>query len=186
MKSAKNYETILPFSCCPLVFPWFSQGLGGEKTFREVPVRDFWAAWEGLKHFRTRSDRFSDPVSLFQIIFRIDLKLFRGQFRSTGRLIFIHHQCWGVLPFLTIQRQRRIKILCPKDVPRILCTAGAELSKKRQHPPAPEVYKNQSPIYRRVAVNNGVTPVTPRRYAKASNLRLRVVFSGGGVRIFRT
>ena len=22
MKSAKNYETILPFSCCPLVFPW--------------------------------------------------------------------------------------------------------------------------------------------------------------------
>ena len=21
-KSAKNYETILPFSCCPLVFPW--------------------------------------------------------------------------------------------------------------------------------------------------------------------
>ena len=22
-KSAKNYETILPFSCCPLVFPWF-------------------------------------------------------------------------------------------------------------------------------------------------------------------
>ena len=23
-KSAKNYETILPFSCCPLVFPWKS------------------------------------------------------------------------------------------------------------------------------------------------------------------
>ena len=26
-KSAKNYETILPFSCCPLVFPWFRRTL---------------------------------------------------------------------------------------------------------------------------------------------------------------
>ena len=28
---------------------------------------------------------------------------------------FIHLQCWEVLPFLTIQRQRCINILCPKD-----------------------------------------------------------------------
>ena len=32
-----------------------------------------------------------------------------------GRLIFIHHHCWEVLLFLTIQRQRCMKILCPKD-----------------------------------------------------------------------
>ena len=32
-----------------------------------------------------------------------------------GRLILIHLQCWELLPFLTIQRQRCIKILCPKD-----------------------------------------------------------------------
>ena len=24
-KSVKNYETILPFSCCPLVFPFFPE-----------------------------------------------------------------------------------------------------------------------------------------------------------------
>ena len=34
---------------------------------------------------------------------------------SSGRLIFIHLQCWEVLSFSTIQRQRCIKILCPKD-----------------------------------------------------------------------
>ena len=51
---------------------------------------------------------------------------------STGRLIFIHHQCWEALPFLTIQRQRCIKVL-------LNCQNG-------QHLPAPEVYKNQSPI----------------------------------------
>ena len=35
-KSAKNYETILPFSCCPLVFPWIYRGLSkgvGRKGF---------------------------------------------------------------------------------------------------------------------------------------------------------
>ena len=34
---------------------------------------------------------------------------------SFGGLIFIHLQYWEVLPFLTFQRQRCIKILCPKD-----------------------------------------------------------------------
>ena len=38
-----------------------------------------------------------------------------GRAPAGGRLIFIHHQCWEVLPFLTIQRQRCIIILCPKD-----------------------------------------------------------------------
>ena len=60
-----------------------------------------------------------------------------------GRLIFIHHQCWEVLPFCRFQRQRCIKILCPKEpdfyTPLALKTA------KRQHLPALVVYKNQSP-----------------------------------------
>ena len=60
-----------------------------------------------------------------------------------GRLIFIHHQCWEVLPFCRFQRQRCIKILCPKDpdfyTPLALKTA------KGQHLPALVVYKNQSP-----------------------------------------
>ena len=63
--------------------------------------------------------------------------------RNSGRLIFIHLQCWEVLPFCRFQRQRCIKILCPKDpdfyTPLALKTA------KGQHLPALEVYKNQSP-----------------------------------------
>ena len=61
-----------------------------------------------------------------------------------GRLNFIHHQCWE-LPFCRFQRQRCIKILCPKDpdfyTPLALKTA------KGQHLPALVVYKNQSPIF---------------------------------------
>ena len=57
---------------------------------------------------------------------------------------FIHHQCWEVLPFCRFQRQRCIKILCPKDpdfyTPLVLKTS------KGQHLPALVVYKNQSPI----------------------------------------
>ena len=60
-----------------------------------------------------------------------------------GRRIFIHHQCWEVLPFCRFQRQRCIKILCPKDpdfyTPLALKTA------KGQQIPAPVVYKNLSP-----------------------------------------
>ena len=62
---------------------------------------------------------------------------------TNGRLIFIHLQCWEVLPFCRFQRQRCIKILCPKDpesyTPLALKTAEG------QHLPALEVYKNQSP-----------------------------------------
>ena len=49
-----------------------------------------------------------------------------------------------MLLFLTIQRQRCIKILCPKD-PEFY-TPLALNCQKGQHLPAPEVYKNQSPI----------------------------------------
>ena len=65
---------------------------------------------------------------------------------SFGRRIFFkHHQCWEVLPFCRFQRQRCIKILCPKDpdfyTPLALKTA------KGQHLPALVVYKNPSPIF---------------------------------------
>ena len=57
---------------------------------------------------------------------------------TSGRLIFIHLQCWEVLPFCRFQRQRCIKILCPKDpdfyTPLALKTA------KGQHLPALVVY----------------------------------------------
>ena len=64
---------------------------------------------------------------------------------GVGRLIFIHHQCWEVLPFCRFQRQRCTKILCPKDphfyTPLALRTA------KGQHLPALVAYKNQSPSF---------------------------------------
>ena len=60
-----------------------------------------------------------------------------------GRLIFIHHQCWEVLPFCRFQRQRciKIRVLRAQDfyTPLALKTA------KGQHLPALVVYKNQSP-----------------------------------------
>ena len=70
-----------------------------------------------------------------------------------GRRIFIHLQCWEVLPFCRFQRQRCIKILCPKDpdfyTPLALKTA------KGQHLPALEVYKNPSPNW----LNSSKSPV---------------------------
>ena len=66
-----------------------------------------------------------------------------GSASHFGRLIFIHLQCWEVLLVLTIQRQWCIKILCPKD-PEFY-TPLALNCQKGQHPPALEVYKNQSP-----------------------------------------
>ena len=61
-----------------------------------------------------------------------------------GRLIFIHHQCWEVLPFCRFQRQRciKIRVLGAQDfyTPLALKTA------KGQHLPALVVYKNQSPM----------------------------------------
>ena len=60
-----------------------------------------------------------------------------------GRLIFIHLQCWEVMPFCRFQRQRCIKILCPKDPD--FYTPLALKRAKGQHLPALEVYKNHSP-----------------------------------------
>ena len=65
---------------------------------------------------------------------------FEGNF---GRLIFIYLQCWEVLPFSPIQRQRCIKlrVLRAHDFYTPLnCEEGQHLS-------ALEVYKNQSPKF---------------------------------------
>ena len=64
-----------------------------------------------------------------------------------GRLIFIHLRCWEVLPFLTIQRKRCIKlrVLRAQD----FFTPLPLNCQKGQHLPAPVVYKNQSPLYSR-------------------------------------
>ena len=61
-----------------------------------------------------------------------------------GDLIFIHLQRWEALPFLTFQHQRCIKfrVLRAQD----FYTPLALNCQKRQHLPALEVYKNQSPI----------------------------------------
>ena len=69
-----------------------------------------------------------------------EMLVFRGK---SGTLILIHLQCWEVLPFLTIQRQRCIKILCPKD-PEFYTRVALNCQKGR-HLPALEVYKNHSP-----------------------------------------
>ena len=63
----------------------------------------------------------------------------------SGRLNFIHHQCWEVLPFCRFQRQRciKIRVLRAQDfyTPLALKTA------KGQHLPALVVYKIQSPNF---------------------------------------
>ena len=63
-----------------------------------------------------------------------------------GRLILIHLQCWEVLSFLTIQRQRCIKfrVLRAQDFYTLL----ALNCQKGQRLPALEVYRNQSPTCR--------------------------------------
>ena len=63
-------------------------------------------------------------------------------------IVFIHLQPWEVLPFLTMQRQRCVKILCPKDP--AFYTPLALNCQKGQHLSALEVYKNQSPTLRRI------------------------------------
>ena len=81
--------------------------------------------------------------------------------QEVSAIIFIHHQCWEVLPFCLFQRQRciKIRVLRAQDfyTPLALKTA------KGQHLPGLVVYKNQSPklqllstqIYRKVCV--GIT-----------------------------
>ena len=83
---------------------------------------------------------------------------FRG---ASGRLIFIHLQCWEVLPFLTIQRQWCIKILCPEDPD--FYTPLALNCHKGLHLPALEVYKNQSPSVRiRIRIRSRIAATAVR------------------------
>ena len=63
--------------------------------------------------------------------------------KKLGRLIFIHHQCWEVLPFCRFQRQRCIKIRVFRA--QDFYTPLALKTAKGQHLPALVVYKNQSP-----------------------------------------
>ena len=66
----------------------------------------------------------------------------------------MHLQCWEVLPFCRFERQRciKIRVLRAQDfyTPLALKTA------KRQHLPALEVYKNQSPIFSQL---NGIVRI---------------------------
>ena len=73
--------------------------------------------------------------------------------KSGDRFFFFHLSCWEVLPFLTIQRQRCIKILCPKD-PEFE-TPLALNCQKGQLLPAPEVKKIKvtQKIARKVALS---------------------------------
>ena len=79
-----------------------------------------------------------------------------------GRLIFIHLRCWEALPFLTIQRQRCIKSLCPKE-PEFYIPLALN-RQKGQHLTTPEVYKNQSPT-------------------KPQHLKIEMVFFSAGCRL---
>ena len=94
-----------------------------------------------LKVFHRRSKKkrcfLQGEASLLTVgVFLLTVELF-------GRLIFIYLQCWEVLPFLTIQRQRCIKLRVVGE--QDFYTPLALNSQKGQHLPAPEVYKNQSP-----------------------------------------
>ena len=75
----------------------------------------------------------------------------------SGRLIFIHLQCWEVLPFCRFQRQRciKVRVLRAQDfyTPLALKTA------KGQPLPALEVYKKQSPKKARKTAKTQPEPV---------------------------
>ena len=97
------------------------------------------------------------------------LSLTKGWLRKRvvfGRLLFIHLQCWEVLPFLTIQRQRCIKfrVLRAQD----FYTPLALNCEKGQHLPALEVYKNQSPSFGERTL---VPDFVPGEHAKVPSFR---------------
>ena len=87
--------------------------------------------------------------------------------RLFGRLIFIHLQCWEVLPFLAFQRQWCTKILCPKD-PEFYTPLELNCQEERQLP-ALEVYKNQSPTIfgNFVQQKGGVNKMGSQRFSPA-------------------
>ena len=114
--------------------------------FFGIPSRRPCARGAGLELINRRECRHSSAI--------LDRKEIAHPGALNGRLIFIHLQCWEVLPFCRSQRQRCIKILSPKDpefyTPLALKTA------KGQHLPALEVYKNQSLIKDRPILRGAV------------------------------
>ena len=90
--------------------------------------------------------------------------------RRAGRLIFIHLQCWEVLPFFTIQRQQCIKfrVLRARDFYAPL----ALNCQKGQHLPALEVYKNQSPKSAPPNRSRIASPKGPEKYLDAARQKL--------------
>ena len=92
-----------------------------------------WSAWH---------DKVQSPPNI-----KCRAQLLHLKANGSGRLIFIHLQCWEVLPFCRFQRQRCIKIRVLRA--QHFYTPLALKTAKGQHLPALEVYKNQSPrIYR--------------------------------------
>ena len=76
----------LPLQSLAVKKTFFCAKFGRWKTFKiswKVPVKFFQAAWEGLNNFHTRFGSFLGSFfHVFQTVFRIDLKVFQGQFRS--------------------------------------------------------------------------------------------------------
>ena len=98
--------------------------------------------WTKLPRVRLGRSRLHSPQLSFKPFRPEELRCM-----NFGRLIFIHLQCWEVLPFLTIQRQWCIKfrVLRAQNV----YTPLALNCQKGQHLAALEVYKNRSPIFPR-------------------------------------
>ena len=101
-------------------------------------------AYAALKAKKLRFGICDFEAQPFAISFRDLLAIFLQNLRFSRLLIFIHLQCWEVLPFCRFQRQRCIKIRVLRaqdfDTPLALKTV------KGQHLSALEVYKHQSPI----------------------------------------
>ena len=115
--------------------PSFSTVLGFSGISRISKFSRISRKWTFLKRPLFQKTPFSEPEKTSSE--------FGGMHSGSGRLIFIHLQCWEVLPFGRFQRQRCTKILCPKDP--VFYTPLALKTAKGQHLPALEVYKNQSP-----------------------------------------
>ena len=69
----------LPLQSLAVESNFICANFGRWKTFRKVPVGNFEAAGEGLKHFR---NRFGSFFAFFKPFFRIDLRNFQRFFRS--------------------------------------------------------------------------------------------------------
>ena len=98
------------------------------RVLENVPYEGISKPLSGERRARGRASSFPPPSDFLSHLWRTPGHV-RSPYRQrclesnlssilqpkNGRLISIHHQRWEVLPFSTIQRQRCIKILCPKD-----------------------------------------------------------------------